>query len=403
MGEALSISAPRHVPPERIVDVDIYDLPGAGDDVHRAWRALARDHDLVWTPRNGGHWIATGGELIMQIYRDTDRFSNREIAVPAGSMLLPTLPIQADGAEHKAYRAIIEPAFRPAAIEAYGRKARALTVELIEGFLPAGRCEFIGDYALVLPLVIFLSMMDLPLEDRAELHGYTRVMTHDADLDHRHAAFRGVIAYLERKIAERRKNLGDDLFSRVLTAEVFGRPLTHEEVLGVATLLLFGGLDTVASMMGFVMRFLAEHPEHRRWFLEPHERTQVSFALEEIMRRHGVASNLRTAVEDTTLDGAPIRAGEHILVPTALYGLDPREFDRPEEVDFNRPGKPAATFGVGVHRCPGAGLARLEMRIMVEEWMPRIPEFWVAADEPAVQRSGGVNGILRLPLRRPTT
>ena len=328
MSQTLSISHPGHVPAERIVDVDIYDLPGADKDVHRAWQALADRHDLVWTPRNGGHWIATGGDLIMQIYRDTERFSNCEIAVPAGSMLLPTLPIQADGAEHKAYRAIIEPAFRPAAIEAYGRKARALTVELIEGFLPAGRCEFIADFALVVPLVIFLSMMDLPQEDRPELHGYTRVMTHDADLGRRHEAFRGVIAYLERRIAERRQNLGDDLFSRVLTAEAFGRPLTHEEVLGVSTLLLFGGLDTVASMMGFVMRFLAEHPAHRRWLLEHPDRTQTSFAIEEIMRRHGVASNLRTATKDTTLDGAQIRAGEHILVVTALHGLDRRVFER---------------------------------------------------------------------------
>ena len=94
MSQTLSISHPGHVPAERIVDVDIYDLPGADKDVHRAWQALADRHDLVWTPRNGGHWIATGGDLIMQIYRDTERFSNCEIAVPAGSMLLPTLPIQ---------------------------------------------------------------------------------------------------------------------------------------------------------------------------------------------------------------------------------------------------------------------------------------------------------------------
>ena len=96
------------------------------------------------------------------------------------------------------------------------------------------------------------------------------------------------------------------------------------------------------------------------------------------------------------------RTGEHILVVTALHGLDRRLFERPEEVDFERAGKPNATFGVGVHRCPGASLARLEMRIMVEEWLQRIPNFSAPDEEPIVQRSGGVNGILRLPLRWPT-
>jgi len=265
---SLPYPVPAHVAPDRVVDVDIYDLPGAVQDVHEAWKALASEHELIWSPRNGGHWIATSAATVARLYRDTEFFSNREISVPAGTMLLPQLPIMKDGGAHRAYRAVIEPAFKPSALERYRRRAQALTVELIEGFRSAGRCEFIGDYASVLPVAVFLTMMDLPLADRDVLHGYAQVMIHDADLAQRHAVFGKIIDYLEAKIAERQANLGDDLLSRVIQAEVFGRRLTHEELLGTASLLMFGGLDTVTSMMGFVMLFLARNPDHRQWMID---------------------------------------------------------------------------------------------------------------------------------------
>lgn len=397
MTDLESLEIPSHIAPSRVRDVDVFKLPGSDHDVHRAWLQLAGENNLIWTPRNGGHWIATGGELLLRLFKGDERFSNRETAVPAGSMLVPTLPIQADGEAHKAYRALIEPAFRPAAIEKYARRARELTVEIIERLRPTGQCEFIGDYATVLPLVIFLQIVDLPEDDRETLHRHTRVMTHEPDLAKRHEAFRGVAAYLERKIAERRASPGHDLLSKVIHGEVMGRPLNEEEIQGIATLLLFGGLDTVASMMSFVMKFLAENVAQRRWIVD--NPGQIAFAVEEIMRRHGVSQLMRTAVVDTHLDGVTIRAGDLIMLPSSLFGLDPREFDNPLDVDFARPAKSATTFGAGAHRCPGASLARLEMKIMVEEWLRRIPEFEIDPSRSLVQTSGLVNGILQLPLQ----
>ena len=392
-------TGPTHVPPDRIVDADIYDLPGAGDDVHDAWLRLQKRHDLVWTPRYGGHWIATGAKVIDALYRRTDLFSNGEIAIPPGSMLIPMLPIQKDGTDHKVYRAIIEPAFRPAELQVYAETARKLTIELIEGFRTRGTCEFISEYALILPLTIFLTMVDLPQEDRKELHRHAEVMTRTSDIAKRHAAFKAIIAYLEGWNARRRETPGRDLLSSVVHSQPFGRPATDTEVLGMGALLLFGGLDTVTSMMGFVMKFLATHPDHRRWILEHPQKT--GFAIEEIMRRHGVANNIRTAIDDTELDGVTVRKGEHILVASCLHGLDPREFDNPLEVDFDRPAKGTATFGAGPHRCPGMNLARLEIRTLVEEWLARIPDFELDPAVPIIQQTGGVNGILQLQLRWP--
>jgi len=397
MATQLDVAPPPHVPADRIVDADIFNLPGAREDAHDAWMRLRGPADLIWTPHYGGHWIATGGHVMEEIYRRTDIFSNKEIGIPPGSMLIPMLPIQKDGEEHKVYRDIIEPAFRPSAIAALAEEARTLTIELIEGFKPQGRCEFIADYALVLPLTIFLSIVDLPQADRQELHGHAEIMTRTADMEKRHKAFVAIMTYLEGWIARRRAEPGDDLLSHVVHSRPFGREATREELLGICGLLLFGGLDTVTSMMGFVMRFLATHPEHRRWIIAHPKR--ISPAIEEIMRRHGVANNTRTATQDYELDGVTVREGEHVLIPTMLYGLDERHFDNPLEVDFERAPQWSATFGTGPHRCPGMNLARLEMRVLVEEWLKRIPDFEIDPDRPTVQGTGGVSGVLQLPLR----
>lgn len=395
-----TLERPAHVPEDRVRDVDIYDLPGSDRDVHEAWMRLAGEHDLVWSPRNGGHWIATGGQLILKLFRGDERFSNREISVPPGTMLKPVLPIMADGEAHLAYRALIEPAFRPAALTRYTTRTRELAVEIIERLKPQGRCEFIGDFGTVLPIMIFLQIVDLPDSDRAMLSSHARVLTHDPDLAERQAAYLAINDYLAKKIAERRIDPGDDLLSSVVHSQVMGRPATPDEIQGTANLLLFGGLDTVASMMGFTMKFLAEHPGHCQWIIDNPRR--LAQAVEEIMRRHGVSQLMRTAIVDTEIDGAPIRAGDLIMLPTSLAGLDPREFDDPRTVDFERKDKgSAATFGAGPHRCPGASLARMEIQITVEEWLKRIPRFEIDSDRPLVQRSGAVNAVLELPLRWP--
>lgn len=388
---------PDHVPAHAVRDIDIYAVPGSELDVHDAWRALQADNDIVWTPRNGGHWIATSGHVVESMFKRADLFSNREIAVPPGSMLLPMLPIQKDGEEHKVYRAIIEPAFKPKALEASTIRARGLAIELIEAFRPNGQCEFTGDFALILPLVVFLSIVDLPQEDRDFLHGHAEVMTRTADIAKRHTAFQAVMTYLSEWIARRRAEPGSDLFTAVVHSQPFGRPASEEELLGLGGLLLFGGLDTVTSMMGFVMRFLATHPRHRQWIID--NPSKISSAIEEIMRRHGVANVMRTAIDDVDIAGVTIHKGEHISVVTCMHGMDPREFDDPLTVDFERPAKWTATFGAGPHRCPGMNLARMEIRITVEEWLRRIPQFEIDPDRPLVQQTGGVNGITQLPLR----
>ena len=384
-------------PPERTVDVNIFDLPLAQENAQAAWAALRVHGELIWTPWHGGHWIATSGALIEHIYRQAELFSSCEVGIPPGKYPLQLLPIQLDGMDHKAFRALLDPAFRPAAVQGYGVMARKLARDLIEDLYPKGACEFVADFSLVMPLAIFLTIVDLPVEDRVALHELVRKSSRSPTQEQRSAAFFEMVAYLEHWVDERRAKPGDDLLSRIVHAEVGGKPLTREQVLGTAVLLLFAGLDTVASMMAFVMRHLAQHPEHRQWMRENPSR--ISFAIEELMRCHGVANNVRTATQDVELNGVTIRAGDIVVIPNCLHGLDDRQFDQATVVDFDRTLGQTATFGWGPHRCAGANLARLEMRILMEEWLARIPDFKIDETQPVLQQTGTVNGMLQLPLR----
>lgn len=388
-----------HVPAELVVDVDIYDLPGHRDDPHRAWKALDRagGPGLVWTPRNGGHWIATDGDLIWALLADVDRLSARDLAVPPGTSLYPMIPNQSDEPDHRHYRNTILPFFRPKAIKALQASVRTLAIELIESVRAQGTCEFMADFARHLPMLIFLRLVDLPAEDREWLIARADIMVRSGEADRRIGAQREIDAYLCRWIEDRRAAPGDDLLSAIVHGTVGDRPTTDAEIMGEAMDVLFGGLDTVASMMGFVMRHLATHPDQCRALGE--DQKHIPVALEEMLRRYGVASVARRVIADIDHGGVTVPMGDMIVLPTCLHGLDAALWDDPLTVDFARPRRRThATFGTGIHACPGALLARSEITILLEEWLRRIPVFSLAEGEVPVGLTGAVNALASLQL-----
>jgi cytochrome P450 len=392
------VELPENVPADRLVDVNIYDLPGGTVDAQRAWARLGETAGLVWSPHLGGHWIAAAADTVEFVYRHPDLFSSRVSILPRPTHGLPIYPLEADGELHRATRRIFEPWFKPTALVPYRDEARSLTIELIEGFRPRGGCEFIGEFAQIVPLVVFLRMVDLPLEDRELLRGHVEIIVRESDDQAaREAAFGGLTTYIHGWLDRRRRKPGDDILTNLVHAEVLGRPVSEEEALGMGVLLLVGGLDTVASSMGYVMRFLATHPEHRLWLIDHPERTPA--AIEEMMRRYAVATNVRVATGDVALDGVTIRAGQCVSIPTPAHGLDERRFANADSVDFERRPQQTLVFGAGPHRCVGMNLARLELRILVEEWLARIPDFALDPEMSVGERAGPVNGITRLGLR----
>ena len=198
---------------------------------------------------------------------------------------------------------------------------------------------------------------------------------------------------------KRRRSPGDDLISRVVHATVGGRPMTDEEIHGYLSTVLFGGLDTVASTLGFVALFLATHPGHRQQLVR--EPALVPNAVEELLRRFAVAAPARVAACDFDYKGVSIRAGDSIQLAGLLHNLDERVYADAMTVDFKRKLPVIGTFGFGAHRCPGSFLARTELRIFLEEWLTRIPDFELALRERPEYAGGMGVSIVRLPLAWP--
>jgi cytochrome P450 len=352
---------------------------------------------MVWSPQYGGHWIAARAHVMEEVLSNFERFSSRRLTVVPGlEPPIPSIPLQVDPPDHTKYRQLLMNAFSPKSVTRLGENTRRLAIDLIEGFKHRGHCEFIGDFATHLPIGIFLTMVDLPIEDRTGLLKIVESVIRPQSVESAAAGRLALFDYIQIKIEERRRKPGNDLISDLVQAEIDGQPITLEKLKGMLVLVLMAGLDTVASMMGFFALFLATNPLYRKRLMEQPDR--IASAVEELLRRFPIANLYREVKADCEMFGASLKAGEMILIPTVAYGLDDRRFDNPETVDFGRVGKIHGTFGGGLHRCMGSMLARVELRIFLEEWLTRIPDFAVKTGERIVAKPGNVIGIERLPL-----
>ncbi|ROZ71319.1 cytochrome P450 [Ramlibacter sp. WS9] len=391
-------SVPAHVPPERVRDVDLYNLPGAQEDVHLAWKRIQDEApDLYFTPRNGGYWVLNRAALMNQVWPDHERFSSaKAIGIPNIPQMPAQIPIEVDPPQHRYFRHPINVAVSPRAIQSFTVEARALAIELIEGFKARGECEFVAEFAQFLPITIFLRLVDLPVSDRPWLLERAELMVRSADMVARMQAYQEIVGYLDGWVRKRRDQPGTDLISQILQIRVGDRPITHEEAVSESALVLFGGLDTVASTMGFFARFLATHPAHRQQLID--DPALIPQAIEELLRRHSIPSLGRQLTEDMVLDGVQLKAGDRVMITVCMHGLDERAWPDPLTVDFKRNVQDHLAFGKGVHKCPGANLARAELRVFLEEWLKRIPDFRIKPGEAAVSATGPVAGMMHLPL-----
>lgn len=387
-------TVPDHVPQALVTDLDIYDLPGAADDPQAAWLAFRGNGPLVWSSRNGGHWVPTEGADVAAMFRDAQLFSSASVTIPSvpGE---PMLPLEADPPVHGEYRRAVLSFLTPARVRALEPEIRQLTVDLIEAVRPAGACDFIEAFAHRLPLIIVLKLMDLPLADRGWLHGLTEIFARHPDLDAKVRAYLDLRAYLADRIAERRDAPGDDLISHLIAATVDGRPLTAAELLSTCTMVALAGLDTVAAMFGFVALFLARDPAARVEIRARPDRLPAVVA--ELLRRYSTSNMGRVLTRDIDHRGVAMKAGDHVMLSPSLHNLDPALFPDPLAVDFDRPPR-HISFGTGNHSCAGAQLARMEIRIFLEEWLARIPDFAIEPGAAVPARAGPVNTIDRLPL-----
>jgi cytochrome P450 len=390
---------PDNVPPELVVDFDYFALAGKAEDIQTAWAALHKGPDIVWTPHYGGYWIATRAADFDVMQVDYAHFSHHEFDIPLNPARIRSIPLSLDPPEHTPYRKLLMTAFTPEKVRGYADVARNTARQLVRTLKPRGECEFIDEFAKVLPIHVFLSMMGLPFADRDWLLPRAEIAVRSADVELKTRNQGELAGYLAGHIKARTETPGEDLLSTIVHGEVEGRPMTPQEIMAMALLVLVGGLDTVASQLGFVAHFLACSPDHRRELVANPKLHQI--ACEEFLRRYGLPNTARQLTMDYDYKGIHFKKGDMIQLPKCLYGLDDRINDNPFAVDFHR--KPSAikhaAFGAGPHLCPGNVLARREVMIFLEEWLPEIPDFAVDPDRPTLFAAGSVNGVEKLYLR----
>jgi cytochrome P450 len=393
------MALPSNVPPSRVVDFDIFDPAGLDRGFHETWLALHRSNpaSLVWTHRNGGHWIVNDAGLVEKFYADFETFSSRITQVPrersAGNNAIPA---SLDPPEQTPYRRIINATLSPKVVRGMEKEIAERAAALAAALQQRQGCDFVNDFALPLPLGLFMDYANLPHSDIPRLRHLVEQKMRPTGSMTAGEAQQALMAYLDTHLHQRRGGRGTDLLSLIVNAEIDGRPLSHEESSRICAQFLVAGLDTVAAMLSFIFLYLARDPDLRHR-LAADEALLVP-GVEEFLRRFPLVTRVRQVMADYPCDGVTLLKDDAIVIPTALHGLDDRAFPQAEAVQLDRKPQPNSTFGHGPHRCPGASLARLELRIALREWLRRIPDFHVA-DESAIRFAAGqVATLTALPL-----
>lgn len=400
---------PDHVPNDHVVEIDMYQLDGIEEGYHEAWKRVQQPGvpDLIWTPFTGGHWIATNGETVKEVYSDPSRFSSEIIFLPkeAGEKY-EMVPTRMDPPEHTPYRKALDRGLSLAQIRKVEGKVREVAVELINGFVNRGQCDFSAEYANVFPVKVFMALADLPMDDAPKLSRFATMMTRPegntpeemgAVLEAGNAGF---FAYVEPIINARRGKEGDDLITVMVNSEINGERIAHDKALGLISLLLLGGLDTVVNFLSFMMIDLARNPALVAELRE--DNLKLMRSAEEMFRRFPVVSEARMVAKDQEYKGLQLKRGDMILLPTALHGLDETLNPDPWRINLERRGISHTTFGGGPHRCAGMHLARMEVIVTLEEWLKRIPQFSLAEGARPTYHSGIVAAVDNVPLVWPT-
>lgn len=392
-------SLPDNVPADLVVDVDYFNDPRIKADPRAHYLSLRGGPELVWTPHYGGHWIATRAAIMSEILTNPADFSSFPLLIPKSVSGPEPKPFaEIDAPDHAKYRALLAPLTNPKLIDGFDADARELMRSLIDAVFDRGQCDFSADIAQKFPIFIIMRLLNLPQNDRLMLIDLTDKVINHPDPIVRQKARSQTEVYVHALIAQRRAIPGEDIASSLVNGKVDGRPVTDKEANAMISNLIHGGLDTVRVNMTFIAHFLANSPTHRRQLVD--DPALIPNAIDEMLRWLSLPSIARCVKRDLEFHGVQLRAGDQVLMPFMLAGADEAVHQDALRVDFQRQNTKSLTFGAGPHFCPGSHIARIELRIFLEEWLKRIPDFEIDPTAPPPFGSGGVvTGLRGLSLR----
>ena len=395
-----------HVPPELVVDFDMFHIPDGISDPTEIWHDLVRRGapNIFYTPRNGGHWVFLDYEDIAEGYRNHEIFSTHQTPIPPMYPFPTMQPQGMDPPEHNVFRRLLAPLFTPTAVRKLLPELHKRSADLIEGIARGNSCDFITAYAERFPTSAFLYIMGLPEDRLLDFLRMANTFFRSSDDAERAANMQEIYGELGALFREKEANPADDIASAIVTArDENGKQHAWEDMLSCGFLLFVAGLDTVTNTMASVWRYLAATPAARAFFLERMGDPEALMpAIEELLRITSVANNPRRIAKDCEFRGVQFRRNDRLLLVSTLANRDPKVFSDPQNINLDREVNAHVAFGVGPHRCIGSILAKREMMVSLQEWLKRIPDFWLADPQPpSVLFGGTVLGFKSLVLEWP--
>jgi len=383
--------------------------PEYNKNAHAIWDQLRGECPVAHTERYGGTWLPVTHEYVHEIAYDTDHFSSRGVVVatvkPSDNPDAPPAPIggappiTSDPPFHQHARRLLLPAFSPKVIDGWEPEIRKLCRELIAEMGDVDHVDAAVQYAQHIPVNVIARMLGFPLEDsdlfRSFVHNVLEAinLTPGARLE----AFQELDAYISKQVQDHIDNPRDDLTNFLLEAKIFDQPLTPQHVTGTIILLLIAGIDTTWSAIGSSIWHLATNPVDRRRLVD--NPALMPTAIEEFLRAYAPVTMARVVKEDYNFHGAEMKENDWVLLPFPAANRDPNEFPDADKVLIDREVNRHAAFGLGIHRCLGSNLARLELRVAVEEFIAAFPDFELAINEEVKWSVGQIRGPRELPVR----
>ncbi len=376
-------------------------------DPYPIWEDLRDRCPVAHTERYGGAWFPATHEGVSKIANDTENFTSRAVIInngrPDGEDIPAPIggapPITSDPPFHQIARRLILPALAPGPINALEPRIRSLCVDLLASM---GDHEIVNggmDYAQHIPPAVISRMLGFPEADEELFRSFVHMVVNAIDLpvEQRIEEFQPIIDYFEIQIEDHRANPRDDLTSYLLDVEVLGEKLAIEHVFGTMILILIAGIDTTWSAIGAALWHLAKSPgDLDRLVNEP---DLMPVAIEEFLRFYAPVTMARLVNKDMEYLGCPMKEYDWILLGFPAANRDPKVFEDADKFIIDRLENRHLAFGLGIHRCAGSNLARMELRVAIEEFIKRFPRFELADPDAVTWAPGQIRGPRNLPIR----
>jgi cytochrome P450 len=367
--------------------------------------AVENDRFIGWSEVYGGFWVVTGWEESREIMHNPQVFSSTEVTFPSygvpdeeAERPYQMMLAGQDEPDHKRYRRLVQGPFSPKAAANIAEPLRKTTNELIDQFIESGRVDIVEALTNEVPARLTAIILGLPPEDGALYRSWTHAMAQGihTDPEGARARLRELDEYFDDMLAERRRNLGDDVLSLVIQSEIDGERLTEQEIKDFWVVLLLGGIDNTTKLLGSMFWRLAWDHELRRRHVDRPDLLDTS--VDEFLRYYSPGISCRLVLEPAEVAGIKMEPGQHIVLEQPIANRDPRQFEHPDVFDPERSPNRHFALGLGIHRCLGAHLVRVEAKVACEEFFRRIPEWHLDPEQTSHWIPGQVAGMENVPI-----